>query len=73
MGWLDANEYLMLETVVPERVEEMQRPLTLLSPPRGKGVLKTLASAVREPLPRPRTGRGQVEGVSFPVKETLRN
>ena len=50
MGWLDANEYLMLETVVPERVEEMQRPLTLPSPPRGRGVLKTLASAVRESL-----------------------
>jgi len=61
MGWLDANEYLMLETVVPERVEEMQRPLTLPSPPRGRGVLKTLASAVRESLSlAPVGGEGRV-------------
>ena len=53
MGWLDANEYLMLETAVSERVEEMQRPLTLPSPPSGERDSQH---------PRPRRGRGQGEG-----------
>ena len=56
MGWLDANEYLMLETVVPERVEEMQRPLTQPSPPRGRGVINNRAAPVGES--RDRAPRG---------------
>ena len=44
MGWLDANEYLMLETLGAERVEDMQRAL---APVGEEGRLRGLVRTAR--------------------------